>query len=252
MKRKKLTARLSILSAIALLSIQPASAMHIMEGYMPLDWCAIWYALSLPFVVLSFMYLRRQVKRSPRIRISLGLAGAFVFVLSALKLPSVTGSSSHLTGTTLGTVTVGPMAMPLLGLIVLLFQALLLAHGGISTLGANVFSMAVAGPFVAYAVYILLGKIGFNKQEKLRHIKLFIATFLGTMATYITTSFQLAIVYPDAQSGIWGAAMKFLSLFAVTQVPLAILEGIITALVFSILLKQGVKPVYMMIADNNK
>ena len=40
-----------------------------------------------------------------------------------------------------------------LGAIVLVFQALLLAHGGLTTLGANVFSMAIVGPWVAYAVF---------------------------------------------------------------------------------------------------
>ncbi len=39
--------------------------------------------------------------------------------------------------------------MAVLGAIVLVFQALLLAHGGLSTLGANVFSMAIAGPWVS-------------------------------------------------------------------------------------------------------
>ena len=47
----------------------------------------------------------------------------------------------------------GPMAMTVLGCIVLIFQAVLLAHGGITTLGANTFSMAVVGPIVSYAVY---------------------------------------------------------------------------------------------------
>lgn len=36
--------------------------------------------------------------------------------------------------------------MAVLGTITLLFQALLLAHGGLTTLGANVFSMAIAAP----------------------------------------------------------------------------------------------------------
>lgn len=57
------------------------------------------------------------------------MAGAFVFVLSSLKIPSVTGSCSHMTGTGLGAVLFGPAATSVLGIIVLLFQAILLAHG---------------------------------------------------------------------------------------------------------------------------
>ena len=69
-------------------------------------------------------------------KVLLGLAGGFVFVLSALKIPSVTGSCSHPTGTGLGAIIFGPTTMTVVGLIVLLFQALLLAHGGLTTLGA--------------------------------------------------------------------------------------------------------------------
>ncbi|MCB6480775.1 energy-coupling factor ABC transporter permease, partial [Streptococcus parasanguinis] len=79
--------------------------------------------------------------------------GAFIFILSSLKIPSVTGSSSHPTGVGLGTAMFGPSVISVLGTICLLFQALLLAHGGLTTLGANAFSMAVVGPFVGFAVY---------------------------------------------------------------------------------------------------
>ena len=61
----------------------------------------------------------------------LAFAGAFIFVLSALKLPSVTGSCSHPTGTGLGAILFGPLPMAVMGCIALLFQALLLAHGGL-------------------------------------------------------------------------------------------------------------------------
>ncbi len=57
-----------------------------------------------------------------------------LFVLSALKLPSVTGSCSHPTGVGLAAILFGPTAASVLGLIVLLFQALLLAHGGLTTI----------------------------------------------------------------------------------------------------------------------
>ena len=62
----------------------------------------------------------------------LALCGAFAFVLSALKIPSATGSCSHPTGVGLGAILFGPAATAVLGLIVLLFQALLLAHGGLA------------------------------------------------------------------------------------------------------------------------
>ena len=187
--------RIYLLLLALTLGLEPLGAMHIMEGFIPMKWCIIWYLIALPFVIFSYRFVARKIKASPRMKSSFALAAAYTFILSALKMPSVTGSSSHLTGTTLGTLTIGAMAMPLVGAIVLLFQALLLAHGGISTLGANIFSLAIAGPFVAYALYRLLTSLRLPKN-----ITIFIATFCGSMATYIVTSFQLAAVYPSVSS----------------------------------------------------
>lgn len=222
--------RLFTLALVALLAVQPTYAMHIMEGYLPLSWCLFWLAVSLPFVLLSYMHVRRLVAERPQARIAFALNTAFVFILSALKLPSLTGSSSHLTGTTLGTLTTGMMSMPLVGFVVLLFQTLLLAHGGISTLGANIFSLAVVGPFVASLIYLSLERIRVNKS-----VAVFLAAALGSMATYVTTSLQLALVYPDALGGVGASFLKFLTIFAYTQLPLCLAEGVITSLVVKLL-----------------
>jgi cobalt/nickel transport system permease protein len=147
------------LIACFILAPRPAYAMHIMEGFLPVKWCVFWGILSLPFIMWGLLSIRKTLEINPRLKMLLGLAGAFTFVLSALKIPSVTGSCSHPTGVGLGAVLFGPAAMSVLGLIVLIFQALLLAHGGLTTLGANTFSMAIVGPFVAYVVYQVAVKL---------------------------------------------------------------------------------------------
>lgn len=152
---KKNEKRLFTLScAAALLFAVPssASAMHIMEGYLPIGHAVAWGALCLPFLAAGLISIKRTVAQHRKALLILAMAGAYAFVLSALKIPSVTGSSSHPTGTGLGAILFGPSAMSVIGIIVLLFQALLLAHGGLTTLGANTFSMAIAGPFVSYGI----------------------------------------------------------------------------------------------------
>lgn len=207
-----------------------AEAMHIMEGFLPLAWTVFWWAVTLPFLAVGFNSIRKTASARPQAKMLLGLAGAFAFVLSALKIPSVTGSCSHPTGVGLGAVLFGPAAMSVLGCIVLLFQALLLAHGGISTLGANTFSMAVAGPFVAYAVY----RCSLQVRAPL-WLGVFLAAFLGDLATYAVTSCQLALAFPDPAAGTAASFMKFAGIFALTQVPLAIAEGLLTVLIFNYL-----------------
>jgi len=156
------------------------------------------------------------------------MAGAFAFVLSSLKIPSVTGSCSHPTGVGLGAVLFGPSVMSVLGVIVLLFQALLLAHGGLTTLGANAFSMAIAGPFVSYGIYRLM-----LISKAPAWLAVFLAAAIGDLMTYVVTSLQLALAFPSVTGGIAASLGKFMTIFALTQVPLAISEGILTVMVFS-------------------
>ena len=189
--------------------------------------------VAAPFVVAGGRKIVRQLRERPQDRLELGAAAAFVFVLSALKLPSVTGSCSHPTGTGLGAVTFGPSVMAALGTIVLLFQALLLAHGGLTTLGANVMSMAVVGPWVAWGVHRLA--LGLRVPSG---GAVFLAAALGDLATYVVTSAQLALAFPAAEGGFTAAFAQFAGIFAITQIPLAVAEGLVTVVVFHALAKR--------------
>ena len=204
--------------------------MHIMEGFLPVEHAIGWSVASAPFIAYGIHSIKKRVADNPEQRILLGVAAAFSFILSALKIPSVTGSCSHPTGTGLGALLFGPTAMAPIGAVVLLFQALLLAHGGLTTLGANIFSMAIVGPFVAYGVFRLTRRLGASLA-----IGVFLAATLADLSTYLTTSVQLALAFPDPISGFGGSFAKFASIFAITQIPLAISEGMLTVLIFNAL-----------------
>jgi len=225
-KKEKKFIIIAIAFAIIFGVTPAANAMHIMEGYLSPKYCILWGAISLPFLVLGYISLKKTIAENRRSITLIAMAGAFVFVLSSLKIPSVTGSSSHMTGTGLGAILFGPSVVSILGIIVLLFQAILLAHGGLTTLGANTFSMAIAGPFLAYGIYKLLQKSKVNK-----HFSIFLAAALGDLFTYCVTSIQLAIAYPSESGGILASAVKFLGVFAPTQIPLAIIEGILSVII---------------------
>ena len=204
--------------------------MHIAEGFLPAPHAVGWTVAAAPFVVHGARAVVREVRENPESTLLLGAAGAFTFVLSAIKLPSVTGSSSHPTGTGAGAILFRPPVMALLGTVVLLFQALLLAHGGLTTLGANAFAFAVVGPWVGYGAYRSTRMLGGGLLPGV-----FAGMVLADLATYVTTALQLALAFPDAQSGFAGAAVKFLGVFAFTQVPLAVGEGLLGVLLFRVL-----------------
>ncbi|MEM1483764.1 energy-coupling factor ABC transporter permease [Oscillospiraceae bacterium PP1C4] len=202
-------------------------AMHIAEGFLPVGWCITWGVAFLPFLVYGLFSIKNKCTDNSRVKMLLAMAGAYCFVLSALKMPSVSGSSSHPTGTGLGAILFGPAAMAVIGLIVLLFQALLLAHGGLTTLGANAFSMAVAGPFVGFGVYLIA-----KKCKAPMWMSVFLCAFTADLFTYIVTSFQLAFAFHNETVSFASSLAQFMTVFAVTQIPLAIIEGILTVLIY--------------------
>ena len=204
--------------------------MHIMEGFLPLEHALGWSVAATPFLAYGLHAVRRDIRQHPEWRMLLGVAAAFSFLLSALKLPSVTGSSSHPTGVGLGALLFGPWVMVPIAFVVLLFQALLLAHGGLTTLGANLFAMGIVGPFVANGLFRLSRLLGLPWVAAV-----FLGACLGNLATYLTTSLQLAWAFPDPVGGFAGSLAKFAGIFALTQIPLAISEGLLTVLVVNAL-----------------
>lgn len=201
--------------------------MHIMEGFLPWQWCVVWWLIALPCLMLGIWQLKKVINADREALPLLGVTGGFIFILSSLKLPSVTGSCSHPTGTGLSAICFGPWITAVICAIVLLFQSLFLAHGGLSVLGANIVSMGIVGPLVGYAIYRLLKDTSVNI-----YLTVFLATALADMFTYVTTSLELALAYPAEVGGFTSSFVMFMAIFAITQVPLAIVEGIVLALVF--------------------
>ncbi len=210
----------------------PASGMHIAEGFLPVKWALIWAVLYVPFLVAGFQKIKKNTSEHTRSKLLFAVTGAFVFILSSLKIPSVAGSSSHLTGIALGAILFGASSMSVVGLIVLIFQALLLAHGGLTTLGANAFSMSVVGAFSAVWIYQLLTKI-----KSPGWLAIFLAAFFSDLLIYVCTSFQLAAAFQSATSSLSENLVKFLGIFAVTQLPLAVIEGVFTVFAFRLIMK---------------
>jgi len=206
--------------------------MHIAEGFLPPEWVLFWFLAYIPFFYLGIHNIKKHTSQNTRSKMLLAVAGGFVFILSSLKLPSVAGSSSHLTGIALGAILFGASTMSVIGVIALLFQALLLAHGGLTTLGANAFSMTVVGAFVAIWTYNFASKLKIKQW-----VRIFLAAFLSNVMIYMTTSFQLAVAFQSETAPMMENLVKFMSVFAVTQLPLAVIEGFFTVMAFKLIMR---------------
>jgi cobalt/nickel transport system permease protein len=129
------------------------------------------------------------------------------------------GTCSHPCGTGIAAIFIGPLLTVVVSSIALLLQALFLAHGGLSTLGANLASMGIAGAFAGYGIFILVRRLTGRWW-----IAAFLCGLLSDWATYSVTSLQLAA----ALHGTASFGKFFLTVmlaFVPTQVPLGILEG---------------------------
>ncbi len=209
---------------VSLLTASDAHAMHISEGILPLKWAALWYLVAAPFIVLGISRLKKAAAEDLSVKPLAGLMAAAVFIISCMPIPvPLVGTCSHPAGTGISAVLVGPGISVLISTAALVLQALFLAHGGISTLGANVLSMGVMGSFAGYLAFILL-----RKGRAPLVVAGFFAGLCADWATYITASAELA-------AGIRGDAAflplfgKIVTAFMPTQIPLGILEGTMTA-----------------------
>ena len=108
--------------------------------------------------------------------------------------------------------------------IALLLQALFLCHGGLTTLGANVFSMGVVGAFSAYFTFHLL------RRMRVPIVPAAMAAgLISDWATYATTSFELASALHAKRLACWTMFAAIALSFVPTQLPLGIIEGVVTA-----------------------
>ena len=68
-------------------------------------------------------------------------------------------------------------------------------------------------------------------------VSVFLADLFAELLSYVTTSAQLALAFPDPAGGFMVSFYKFVGIFAVTQIPLAICEGILSVVVMNALVK---------------
>lgn len=209
--------------AIFCFSAKTAFAMHISEGILPLKWAGLWYLVALPFVVLGIFTVTNRCKTKPELKPLLGLIGALVFVISCMPVPvPFAGTCSHPAGTGISAILIGPILSIFVAAIALMIQALFLAHGGITTWGADIVSMGIAGSFAGYFTFKIL-----RKCKASLFISGFMAGLMADWATYLVTSFVLASALHGSKSML-SLFITLVIAFIPTQLPLGILEGFMT------------------------
>ena len=225
------------IAVIALLllvgSITSANAMHITEGILPAKWAGLWFVLAVPFVALGLRQMVKKKQIDPSYIPLVGIFGAAVFVFSCFPIPvPVAGSTSHPAGTGLSAIVLGPLPSVVIAFVSLLLQALFLAHGGLTTLGANSFTMGVIGSFAGYAAFYLVRKGGGTLFWGG-----FAAGVVADLSTYFGTSFVMALAL-HGDHPFWSVLGQIYIAFMPTQIPLCLLEGAVGGMILSYVARQ--------------
>jgi cobalt/nickel transport system permease protein len=210
----------------------PAAAMHISEGILPASWAGLWFLVAVPVVMWGLRTINRRRATDPRWVTMVALVGSAVFVTSCMPVPLPSGTCSHPCGTGLGALLIGPGPTVVVASVALLLQALFLAHGGLTTLGANIVSMGIVGAYAAYGTFWFLRKFRLPLLPAA-----FAAGLLGDWATYVATSLELS-AGTHADGSFWAMAVALMLAFVPTQVPLGIAEGIVTAIAYRFVLER--------------
>ena len=125
--------------------------MHIPDGYLSPATAAVMYAAAVPFWYRATQKLKSLV--TGRLVPLIALFAALSFVIMMFNVPLPGGTTGHAVGSVLAAIVLGPWAASLAVSVALIIQALFFGDGGILAIGANAFNMAIAMPFIGYAIY---------------------------------------------------------------------------------------------------
>ena len=201
--------------------------MHIPDGFLDTRTAVTMAAVSAAGLGVAIRLVRHTLaaRRVPLI----GLAAAFIFVTQMLNFPVAGGTSGHLIGAVLATVLLGPSAAVLAMSAVLILQCFMFADGGVTTLGANLFNMALLAPAVGYGVYLLVTRL-VGRELRGRLFATAFAAWCSTVAASIACAAELAM------SGTVAWKAGFPAMAAVHMV-IGLGEALITTLVVAAVAK---------------
>ena len=161
--------------------------MHIPDNYLSPASCAVLAVAAAPVVGLSITKVKAQLKENKELAPMLGIAASLSFLLMMFNVPIPGSTTAHAVGGVLLSILIGPYAASLALTVALLLQALLFGDGGILALGANIFNMAIAMPFVGYAVY------HFFRKQNHETAGVLVGSYVGINVAAFLTAIELGI-----------------------------------------------------------
>lgn len=204
--------------------------MHIAEGVLTGPSIIATNVAGAAVVAWGAVAMRKFTRSQPERKPLLGMAGAFIFLVSLVPIPSFAGTCSHPCGTPLAGILLGPGIGAGLAALALLLQALFFAHGGLTTLGANTVTLGLLGAGFGWASFRLGRKMGMPIWGAAA-----LGGLVGDVATYVGAGLilggHLAYFSPHPQYTFGGYLKAIYLAYLPVQGPISIGEMVFTAVV---------------------
>ena len=213
--------------------------MHIPDGYLSPQSCAVLGAAAVPFWATASRRVKRVV--TSRHVPLLAIGAAYCFLVMMFNVPIPDGTTAHAVGAVLVAVLLGPWAAVVAVSVALAIQALFFGDGGVLAYGANCFNMAIVMPFVGYGVYrVVAGRTPLTSRR--RAIAAGLGGYVGLNAAALCAAVEFGLqpelfhkadgtpLYAPFHLAQTIPAMLFAHLLVAGVVELVLTTGVITYL----------------------
>ena len=160
-----------------------------------------------------------------------GMMSALIFVLQMINFPIAAGTSGHLLGGALAVIVLGPSLGIICISIVVVIQSLLFADGGLSALGVNVLNMAIITSLTGWLTITFWKKLFGDSQ-----FSLISGSVIAGLLSVVFSSIAFVMEYAIGGSVSVPLGSVLIAMIS-THLFIGLGEGIITALIISLLLR---------------
>ena len=215
--------------------------MHVPDGFMNVTMSAATGAISFG-TLWAYIRSAKDLIADKFIALT-GMMSALIFVLQMINFPVAAGTSGHLLGGALAVIVLGPRLGLICLSVVVIIQSLLFADGGLSALGVNVLNMAIVTTTTSwFIVKYWIKFIGKNKTS------IVTISVLAGILSVVFSSIAFTIQY--AIGGTISIPVgTVLIAMVTTHLIIGLGEGIITALIITLLIR--VRPDLVYAFDRN-
>ena len=211
--------------------------MHVPDGFINAPVSAATGLISLGTIWAYIRSAKNLV--ADRLIALTGMMSALIFVLQMINFPIAAGTSGHLLGGALAVIVLGPSLGIICIAIVVVIQSLLFADGGLSALGVNLLNMAAVTSVIGW-IAISTWKRVFNES----YSSIISGSFVAGLLSVVFSSIAFVLEYAIGGTVAVPLGNVLIAMIS-SHLLIGIGEGVITALIVSLLLRVRSDLVYV-------